>query len=214
GYDGVSRSILHLNLENTVNDSGTGIFEQIGDKAVVSNIKVVDSVLLGMGNMGTIAAENKGTIQNVAVENPTLIGITGSNATKSIGGITGKNSGNLRDIYVLSTNLESPITVEGVSINIGGITGTNSGTMKRVLYLARAPLQHPITAENLINGKLEDVYFLSGSGYNQPHNDIGIPKTTLEFKGMDIPNWYNWSQKEGYPYLTLMPTAIMYPDVE
>ncbi len=198
-YNAQGRGIFSLKLK-TDEIGKIGIFESIGGKASVSNLRVVSPSISGNGDLGVITAVNKGKIKGVVIEKPTLTG------TARMGSVCGYNKGDIVDVYTIDYGTNEEASFSG-GTEIGGITGQNDGRLMRVLYIAKAPkisnTDFPITYFN--KGKMEDVYFLSASGYNELHNNIGIAKTTSEFSGIDTINWYEWSEAVSpypYPFIT------------
>lgn len=210
-YNAQGYSIYSLKL-NKVSSANVAIFESIGEKATVSNLRVVSPVVSGSGNVGVIAGLNKGKIKTVVIEKPNLTLTSNTASENNMGSICGDNQGDIFDIGITDygTNGDAIFTINnfGISNSVGGVAGKNSKNIIRVLYTSKAPLlggkYNPITALN--SGRLEDVYFLASNNYNKPNNDIGVGKETAEFKTIDIINWYEWTRSEGnpYPYLSII----------
>ncbi|WP_028828609.1 type IV pilin protein [Proteocatella sphenisci] len=238
-YDGNKRSISGLDITGN-ESSNVGLFQSIIKGSTVENLRILNPIYNGTGtngilNIGAIAAENSGTIQNVAVETPVINGGLVSGITKNAGGISGTNSGSIKNVYIISINEESPIKASGEKTNIGGITGINSGEIDKVLYLAVAPSEdskiYPIVAVNKvkenIKNSITDAYFLSGDSYNvvTGTDTVGIAKSTSlfseEFASDSIPfkiiNWYEWSAAVNpypYPFITGIRPPQTFPTAE
>lgn len=197
-YNAQGYSILNLKLNKSASPN-VAFFESVGEKATVSNLRLVSPQIVGSGNIGVITGENKGKIKNIVIEKPSLI----SNGTveSNMGSICGDNQGDILDVFIMDYGIKGEATFSGGNYG-GGVVGKNSKNLIRVLYTAKAPKlgDNSIPITDINTGRLEDVYFLARSDYNNPNNAIGTAKEESEFKDIDIINWYEWGRKEGYPY--------------
>jgi hypothetical protein len=103
--------------------------------SIVRNTDVSASTSTAGGIAGTNLAAAIGSaeygIHRSGAEYSVVSGIAGT-----VGGIVGFNSGDVADVYFLSTNTTAnlPVAVQG-----GGIAGMNDGSVSRALYIAPAP---------------------------------------------------------------------------
>ena len=96
---------------------GASLFGTIADGAEVSYLDItVSGTISGSGNVGAVAGENNGTIQNCDVTGGTIQTDT---AGKWIGGIVGNNNKQISNCTVTGC------TINGTALN-GGIAGKNS----------------------------------------------------------------------------------------
>lgn len=115
-FDGDGHTIVGLQAKG-------GIFGQLGSGAVVKNINIASSVFTGKNtddSVGAVAAENNGgSISGISGYGNTIKGSGGS-----IGGLVGKNYGDISNSNDQSTVIAGAGTVAG---GIAGVNGTNAG---------------------------------------------------------------------------------------
>ena len=114
-FDGDGHTIVGLQAKD-------GIFGQLGSGAVVKNINIASSVFTGntRDSVGAVAAENNGgSISGISGYGNTVKGNGGS-----IGGLVGKNYGDISNSNDHSTVIAGAGTVAG---GIAGVNGTNAG---------------------------------------------------------------------------------------
>lgn len=114
--DGCGYSIRSLLVTEQKNEAG--LFSFIGETGIVKNLYVDAQSIEGTHNIGIIAGENSGLIENCQT--------TGMvNASGNIsGGITGSNKGNI-------VNCMSAANKVSANMYAGGITGYNSGNIDK-----------------------------------------------------------------------------------
>ena len=115
-FDGDGHTIVGLQAKG-------GIFGKLGSGAVVKNINIASSVFTGndtYDSVGAVAAENNGgSISGISGYGNTIKGSGGS-----IGGLVGKNYGDISNSNDQSTVIAGAGTVAG---GIAGVNGTNAG---------------------------------------------------------------------------------------
>ena len=115
-FDGDGHTIVGLQAEG-------GIFGKLDSGAAVKNINIASSVFTGINtgdNVGAVAAENNGgSISGISGYGNTIKGSGGS-----IGGLVGKNYGDISNSNDHSTVIAGAGTVAG---GIAGVNGTNAG---------------------------------------------------------------------------------------
>lgn len=115
-FDGDGHTIVGLQAKG-------GIFGKLGSGAVVKNINIASSVFTGNNigdSVGAVAAENNGgSISGISGYGNTIKGSGGS-----IGGLVGKNYGDISNSNDHSTVIAGAGTVAG---GIAGVNGTNAG---------------------------------------------------------------------------------------
>lgn len=137
-FNGLDYQIKNLNI-NAEDGIFVGLFGCIDADGIVSNVRLIDSNITGLSNVGSIAGINYGTIKNVynsgaVTGNATVGGIVGfnrnsvfdaynvsnvSSETGYTGGITGDNNGTIN-------NAKNKGTITSERGNVGGIAGSNS----------------------------------------------------------------------------------------
>mgnify|MGYP000227385892 CR=1 FL=1 len=115
-FDGDGHTIVGLQAKG-------GIFGKLGSGAVVKNINIASSVFTGINtgdSVGAVAAENNGgSISGISGYGNTVKGSSGY-----IGGLVGKNYGDISNSNDQSTVIAGAGTVAG---GIAGVNGTNAG---------------------------------------------------------------------------------------
>ena len=115
-FDGNGHTIVGLQAKG-------GIFGQLGSGAVVKNINIASSVFTGINTsdgVGAVAAENNGgSISGISSYGNTVKGSGGY-----IGGLVGKNYGDISNSNDHSTVIAGADTVAG---GIAGVNGTKAG---------------------------------------------------------------------------------------
>ena len=115
-FDGNGKTITGLTINQSAKDN-VGLFTSIAESGTVKNLTLDDVDITANSNVGAIAGENKGTIENCSVSGS----VTGLSDNSFVGGIAGLHSeGTITDCH-------SSATVEGIRY-VGGIAG-QSGTI-------------------------------------------------------------------------------------
>ncbi len=113
-FDGGGKTITGLTI-NQSSESNVGLFASIAKGGTVKNLTLDDVDITAGSNVGAIAGENRGTIENCSVSGK----VAGSSDNSFVGGIVGWN-------YVGTiTDCHSSATVEGRAF-VGGIAGQNN----------------------------------------------------------------------------------------
>lgn len=129
--DGNGHKISNINI-NSENLQYQGLFGWIGENGKIENLEL-ECNIVGQREVGGIAGENYGTIENVKVVG-TVTGIT-----YNTGGIVGNNKGTISKTY-------SEATVNVGDSNTGGIVGDNEGTIEKSINKGN------VTGKNGIGG--------------------------------------------------------------
>ena len=124
-FDGQGHTISNL----TINHPGgydMGLFGQVGNTGVVSDVTLLNPTVTGSGSVGALAGSNYGTISYSHVIGATVSG------DYDVGGLVGYNQHSSYYGGVVGGNISnsdvSGGTVTGVS-DVGGLVGYNSGTI-------------------------------------------------------------------------------------
>ena len=140
-FDGRGHKITGLDNSEVYNKNDSGLFGFIGESGSVKNVRLINARFEGV-NIGGIAHENRGTIQNCSFDGSitcsydSAAGIAGTNygtltncyntgsvsGSYDVGGIAGKNYGTI-------TNCYNTGDVSGTDGYVGGIAGDNKGTI-------------------------------------------------------------------------------------
>ena len=113
-FDGDGKTITGLTI-NQSTGSNVGLFASIIGGGTVKNLTLDNVNITAGSNVGAIAGENWGTIENCSVSGN--VKGNGLDSDSYVGGITGKNQGTI-------TACHSSATVKG--INVGGVVGYNA----------------------------------------------------------------------------------------
>jgi len=112
--DGNGYKITNLKMYKP--STNVGLFGHIGNKAVLSNMRLENVALTGgTSYIGGLVGTNEGTISNSSAS-----GSVGGR--DEIGGLVGLNKGTIADS-------SAAVTVTGTGYNEGGLVGTNNGTI-------------------------------------------------------------------------------------
>ena len=116
-FDGNGKTITGLTINQPSTDN-VGLFASIDDGGTVKNLKLDKVNVTANSNVGAIAGENRGTIENCSVSGS----VKGSSDNGHVGGIAGfHRKGSITDCH-------SSATVEGKAY-VGGIAGQNDATI-------------------------------------------------------------------------------------
>ena len=136
-YDGQGHRISGITVTRTGSDlyadGFIGLFGVTGSGSVVKNVIVDSSIFTGYRNVGGIAGQNEGIVQNCRVEKTTIK--AGSDGATQLGGIVGTVGGNgSRVIGCISAATVYPKGKENCS-RFGGIAGYIHGNRKETSVL-------------------------------------------------------------------------------
>ena len=113
-FDGNGKTITGLTINQSATDN-VGLFASIKVEGTVKNLKLDKVNVTANSNVGAIAGENRGTIENCSVSGS----VTGSSDNSCVGGIAGwHREGTITDCH-------SSATVKGMAY-VGGIAGQSS----------------------------------------------------------------------------------------
>lgn len=116
-FDGGGKTITGLTI-NKSTGSNVGLFASIAEGGTVKNLKLDDVDITAGSNVGAIAGQNRGTIENCSVSGS----VTGLSDNSYVGGIAGwHREGTITDCH-------SSATVEGITY-IGGIAGKSNASI-------------------------------------------------------------------------------------
>ena len=113
-FDGNGKTITGLTINQPSTDN-VGLFASIDDKGTVKNLKLDKVKVTANSNVGAVAGQNKGTIENCSVSGK----VAGSSVNSYVGGIAGWHYGGT------ITDCHSSATVEGIAY-IGGVVGQSN----------------------------------------------------------------------------------------
>ena len=116
-FDGNGKTIMGLTINQPSTDN-VGLFASIEVEGTVKNLKLDNVNVTANSNVGAVAGENRGTIENCSVSGS----VTGSSDNSCVGGIAGfHRKGSITDCH-------SSATVEGKAY-VGGIAGQNDAML-------------------------------------------------------------------------------------
>ena len=113
-FDGGGKTITGLTINQPSTDN-VGLFASIEDEGTVKNLKLDKVDVTANSNVGAVAGQNKGTIENCSVSGK----VAGSSVNSYVGGIAGWHYGGT------ITDCHSSATVEGIAY-IGGVVGQSN----------------------------------------------------------------------------------------
>ena len=116
-FDGNGKTITGLTINQPSTDN-VGLFAFIEDEGTVKNLKLDKVNVTANSNVGAVAGQNRGTIENCSVSGK----VAGSSDNSCVGGIAGFHcKGSITDCH-------SSATVEGKAY-VGGIAGQNDAML-------------------------------------------------------------------------------------
>lgn len=116
-FDGNGKTITGLTINQSAMDN-VGLFASIDDVGTVKNLKLDKVNVTANSNVGAIAGENRGTIENCSVSGK----VAGSSVNSYVGGIAGWHYGGT------ITDCHSSATVEGITYT-GGVAGQSNASI-------------------------------------------------------------------------------------
>ena len=123
-FDGNGKTITGLTINQSAT-SNVGLFASIAESGTVKNLKLDDVDITAGSNVGAIAGENRGTIENCSVSGSAI----GSSDNSNVGGIAGMHrEGTITDCH-------SSATVEGKAY-VGGIVGVSDAMLGNASIIA------------------------------------------------------------------------------
>ena len=138
-FDGDGKTITGLTI-NQSTESNVGLFASILESGTVKNLTLDDVDITASSNVGAIAGENSGTIENCSVSG----NVEGNELNVSyVGGITGKNQGTI-------TACHSSATVKG--INVGGIAGQSNAFITACYSTGNVTVENNIASYSYVGG--------------------------------------------------------------
>ena len=141
-FDGNGFAVSGLYFHDTT-ATYAGLFGILEGDAVVRNVGVVDSYIIGSQKVGAVAGTNMGTVEDCYNAGTVIVG------DGNVGGLVGENVGPM-------TNCYNTGTVSG-SVNVGGVTGYNGGSMTNCYNAGHVRGK----IEN-IGGKIENIGGVTG----------------------------------------------------
>ena len=116
-FDGNGKTIIGLTINQSATDN-IGLFTSIAEGGTVKNLTLDDVDITARSNVGAVAGQNRGTIENCSVSGK----VAGSSDNSCVGGIAGFHcKGSITDCH-------SSATVEGKAY-VGGIAGQNDAML-------------------------------------------------------------------------------------
>ena len=159
-YNGDYNYIYNLTINNTSNQVVAGLFGYVATGAQVSNLNIDTVNITAPANMmGTVAGQNKGTIERINVTNAVLTNnstfVTSPSYEIGVGGIVGITTRDTININIsrVSFNGNIEVATSNVTTNVGGIAGANFGSTIRNAY-ARGSIVSSNTNNNVVIGGL------------------------------------------------------------
>ena len=139
-FDGDGKTITGLTI-NQSSESNVGLFASIIEGGTVKNLTLDNvNIITASSNVGAIAGENSGTIENCSVSG----NVEGNELNVSyVGGITGKNQGTI-------TACHSSATVKG--INVGGIAGQSNAFITACYSTGNVTVENNIASYSYVGG--------------------------------------------------------------
>ena len=116
-FDGNGKTIIGLTINQSATDN-IGLFTSIAEGGTVKNLTLDDVDITARSNVGAVAGQNRGTIENCSVSGS----VKGSSNNSCVGGIVGWHYGGT------ITDCHSSATVEGIAY-IGGIAGQSNASI-------------------------------------------------------------------------------------
>lgn len=117
-FDFNGKTISNLTISSTTGSAG--LFAKVGTNGYIKGAKLKDVVISSSSsNVGSIAGENFGTIENGEIRNAT---ITNSISGANVGGVAGLNSGLVTKTQIFASTINS----NGSNSVVGGLVGSSN----------------------------------------------------------------------------------------
>ena len=116
-FDGNNKTITGLTINQSTTDN-IGLFTSIAESGTVKNLTLDNVDITAGSNVGAIAGQNRGTIENCSVSGS----VKGSSDNGYVGGIAGWHRGGS------ITDCHSSATAKGIAY-VGGIAGQSDATI-------------------------------------------------------------------------------------
>jgi hypothetical protein len=119
-FDGNGHKISNLYI-NRPTTNYVGLFGYTDSNSIIQNLFLENPNIVGYGYVGALVGTNAGTIQNCNLDNVNIMG-----GSLYVGGLAGRNQGNIISSY-------SQGTVRGIGATgyQGGLVGSNSGIITK-----------------------------------------------------------------------------------
>ena len=135
--DGNNYAIYNLDINrDTADDGHIGLFGVLSGNARIENMALLDVNIQGRGNVGSLVAENKGTVINSYVGGGAVLG-----EQHSLGGLVAIN-GDDDDMItiegVIVNSYANVVTISVAALTAGGLVGSNRGTIRNSYALGNA----------------------------------------------------------------------------
>lgn len=117
-FDFNGKKIQNLSITTTTG-TNAGLFAKLGEGAVITNPLILDvSISAGATNVGALAGQNKGSIENAVLNN---ISISNDVSNAVVGGLVGLNNGTVSKCQIFGSN----IVATGANSTVGGLVGAS-----------------------------------------------------------------------------------------
>ncbi|MEA4853937.1 MAG: type II secretion system protein [Christensenella sp.] len=161
-YNGAGYSVESLAVLSQSGDAG--LFAEISEDAAVSNLEIVSGSITGSGNLGAVAAINRGSIAGCTVRTGVSFDLVSgsSGIQKNIGGIAGWNTG------ISATQDDSqkyPVTPGDNYIHTQDATFQKGTSTATVIFRS---------GDDITTGWFSNLYI---SFHSLNTDELGIPKT-------------------------------------
>ena len=125
-FNGNNNTLSNLQINrDTVDDASIGLFAALSSSARLENVGILDVAIEGRGYVGSLVAQNKGTIANSYVQGGEVTG-----TQHSLGGLVAVNDGNASTQAVIVNSYANVITTSSEVFSPGGLVGRNRGVIR------------------------------------------------------------------------------------
>ena len=125
-FNGNNNKISNLQINrDTVGDEYIGLFAALSSAARIENVGILDVDIEGRGYVGSLVAQNKGTIVNSYVHKGEVMG-----AQHNLGGLVAINDSDNSATGVIVNSYADVTMMSTSTLSIGGLVGNNKGRIR------------------------------------------------------------------------------------
>ena len=125
-FNGNNNKISNLQINrDTVGDAYIGLFAALSSAARIENVGILDVDIEGRGHVGSLVAQNKGTIVNSYVHKGEVMG-----TQHNLGGLVAINDSDNSATGVIVNSYADVTMMSTSTLSIGGLVGNNKGRIR------------------------------------------------------------------------------------
>ncbi len=125
-FNGNNNKISNLQINrDTVGDAYIGLFAALSSAARIENVGILDVDIEGRGHVGSLVAQNKGTIVNSYAHKGEVMG-----SQHNLGGLVAINDSDNSATGVIVNSYADVTMMSTSTLSVGGLVGNNKGRIR------------------------------------------------------------------------------------